>query len=91
MFTKIQEYYTTHGKPIKCSWCECIIIDEKIVDRIEEHICEKSYTCSNCNYIIGWWAYGSFDTSYVYDLYEHFRSESIKNILMMIDENSDFV
>jgi hypothetical protein len=47
----------------RCQKCYSDLHDAKtaIKDRIDHVVCEEEMTCNNCNGMVNYWAYGSWD------------------------------
>jgi hypothetical protein len=57
----VDNYYSKNNRPIKCQYCECEELTETVEDQSGGQVFEKSITCSECNSMLGYWAYGAYD------------------------------
>lgn len=50
--------------PPACNICGRNEFDEKIVDMIDNTVCEKKIICHYCGNLVGYWAYGFYDNDF---------------------------
>lgn len=51
-------YIYQDGTPLKCFNCDCEKLKDNITDSTEQGIMEYAKVCTNCNKVVGCWAYG---------------------------------
>lgn len=54
-------------KSDKCPYCKCTEIKKTHIDIIDGIVCEETYECKFCGYLIGWFSYGHTFYWYEYD------------------------
>ncbi len=60
-----EEFFKSDGEPIKCHSCLREEIKIKVHDTAAGGVtAEASYLCVNCNYTLGYYAYGYFNPAY---------------------------
>jgi len=52
------------GEPIKCKSCNGILFRDICVDKIDYIETERERVCSECDYLMGYWSYGSWEWEY---------------------------
>jgi hypothetical protein len=65
-----QDCYTENGAPVKCWKCGGTKQREEVRSMVDVlygqgPVCEYEVFCAECGTAIGYWAYGSFDPSYM--------------------------
>jgi hypothetical protein len=62
-FTYKEQHNTSTGEPIMCD-CGSKEFRYNVIDRITMSIvCEEEKICTRCSKIVGYWAYGSWDSN----------------------------
>lgn len=57
----ITKYFSSNSKPIKCFHCGSTRFYDKIIDTINNEICEKERCCKECGKTLNVWSYGNWD------------------------------
>jgi len=60
-----EDYYGEDGKPIKCTCCNGNTFYSVSKDDLNGQVTEYEIICSTCDETVGYWAYGSFDPSFM--------------------------
>lgn len=60
-----EEFNFEDGQPKKCIYCGCKKSNSEVKGKINYAVCEEEHYCLNCRKIIGYWAYGCWEPSYI--------------------------
>lgn len=62
---KTSDYFKTDGTPIKCTKCGSKNLNDLSKYESSGIIIEMDILCSDCDEVLGYWAYGSWDSNFM--------------------------
>ena len=58
--------YNDKDEPTSCIYCGGTKFRENVIGTIDYTVCEKEIICTNCEEVVSFWAYGSYDPCFAY-------------------------